>query len=207
MRRWRVLSGPTRDDGPSHWRRVVVVGLGTFVLAVSLTFPTQSVAARSPLYIAFPLLLLVILVGVLFDIIGVAVAVTDEKPLHAMIVKRLPGSRQALRLSRNADRVSNFCNDVVGDIAGTLSGALGAAVAVSILRGRAGGLAETIVNAVLLGLVAASTVAGKALGKSYAMSHAVEVTVRAGRALSWLESLLHREFLDMRPRRKRTAGR
>ncbi|MHB9146066.1 MAG: hypothetical protein ACYC5Y_12105 [Symbiobacteriia bacterium] len=192
------------EDRPAL--RVLGVALGTFVLAIALTFPTQSVASRSPLYVAMPLLLLVILVGVVFDVVGVAVAVADEKPLHAMIVKRRPGSRQALRLTRNADRVSNFCNDVIGDIAGALSGALGAAVAVSILRGQAGGVVETIVNAVLLGLVAATTVSGKAVGKRYAMSHAVEVTVRAGRAVAWLESLLHREFLAA-PRRRRGGGR
>ena len=196
------------NNEPNAWHRALTVGLGTFLLAVFLTFPLQSIAARSPLYIAFPLLVLVILVGILFDIVGVAVAVVDERPLNAMAAKRLPGSRQALRLRRNADRVSNFCNDVVGDIAGTLSGALGAAVAVSLILTVGGrGLAETLVNTALLGLVAAGTVAGKALGKTYAMDHAVDVTLRAGRVVSWFETLLRREFLAGSQRRRKEPAR
>ena len=181
------------------------MGLLTFLIAIFLTFPLQSIAARSPLYIAIPLLVLVILVGVLFDIVGVAVAVAEESPLHAMAAKRLPGARQALRLTRNADRVSNFCNDVVGDIAGTLSGALGAAVAVNMLlaAGKGTPLLEMVTNTGLLALVAAGTVVGKALGKTYAMTRAVDVTLRAGQVLSWFEYVLHREFLGNGPRRRR----
>lgn len=190
------------------WRRALAVGLGTFLLAISVTFPLQSVAARSPLYIALPLLVLVILVGILFDIVGVAVAVADERPLHAMAAKRLPGSRQALRLTRNAARVNNFCNDMVGDIAGTLSGGLGAAVALSLVLSAGGHeLVESLVNTALLGLVAAGTVGGKALGKTYAMDNAVDVTLRAGRVVSWFEALLRREFLTSGPRRRKESGR
>lgn len=177
----------------------------TFLIAILLTFPMQSVATGSPLYIAFPLLILVILIGVVFDIVGMGVAVADESPLNAMAAKRLPGARQALRLTRNADRVSSFCNDVVGDIAGTLSGALGATVAVHVLAamGQGAPLVETVTNTVLLALVAAGTVGGKALGKTYALSHAVDVTLRAGQVLSWLEYALHREFFSGSQRRRR----
>ncbi len=172
-------------------RRGLVAGAGTFVLATLLVLPSVSIIEHAPLYIAFPILLLIILVGVVFDVVGVAVAVADDTPFHARAAKRLPGARQALWLVRNADRVSNFCNDVVGDVSGTISGAAAAVVVVQLVAFlRVGPRGRDLVNVGLIALVASITVGGKAAGKLLAMSQPHWVVWRVAVVLHWVDSAL-----------------
>ena len=62
------------------------------------------------------ILLLFILLGIMFDIIGVAVTAANPKPFNSMAAHRVKGAKEALYLIRNAEKVASFCNDVVGDI-------------------------------------------------------------------------------------------
>ena len=64
----------------------------------------------SSLPVAFLILLAIVMVGIVFDIIGMAVATADEKPFHSMAARKVPGSQEAIRLLRNAERVSSICN-------------------------------------------------------------------------------------------------
>ena len=74
-------------------------------------------------------LMCVVLIGVFFDIIGTAVSVCGQTHLNAKASKRIPGAKKALGLTRNASRVANICNDVIGDVCGTVSGGIGTALA------------------------------------------------------------------------------
>ena len=94
--------------------------------------------------------------GIVFDIIGVAVTATDESSFHSMAAKKVHGAAHAIRLVRHADRVSSFCNDVVGDICGTVSGAAAASIVFNLLVHDL--IAEQAVVSLLKGLVAAFTV-------------------------------------------------
>ena len=58
-----------------------------------------------------------------------AVATANEKPFHSMASRKVPGALEAIRLLRNAERVSSICNDVVGDICGVVSGSASATIA------------------------------------------------------------------------------
>src|SRR5690554_1680997 len=111
-----------------RWKTLFSLILITFFLSVVLNFGSNSVLSFLPLTLSFMLLLFVILIGVLFDIIGVAATAGNEAPFHAMASNKVSGAKQAIWLVRNADGVSTFCNDLVGDVAGTLSGAIGVAV-------------------------------------------------------------------------------
>ena len=198
---------PSKNGGSSAGiRRGIMVGLGTFLLAVAITFPSGQVMSRAPLYVAFPVLFLLILNGIIFDIIGVAVAVADETPFHAMAAKRIAGAKQAIRLIRNADKVSNFCNDIVGDVSGTISGAAGAAVVaqvVTLLRLGHNKATENVLTIVVIGLVAALTVGGKAVGKGYAISQANYIINQVGRVLFWADRITE----AIRPGSKRNRKR
>ncbi len=66
--------------------------------------------------------------GIVFDVIGVAAAAAEEAPLNAKAATKIYGAREAVYLVKNADKVSSFCNDVIGDISGTISGGIGAAL-------------------------------------------------------------------------------
>ncbi|WDC83794.1 hypothetical protein PL321_14940 [Caloramator sp. mosi_1] len=79
-------------------------------------------------FFCFFVLISIIFVGIIFDIIGVAVTAAEEAPFHSLASRKVKGAKTAVKLIRNADKVSNFCNDVIGDICGVVSGAAGAII-------------------------------------------------------------------------------
>jgi hypothetical protein len=80
------------------------------------------------------LLFFIILVGIVFDIVGIAATAAQEAPFHARASRRLLGAKKSIWIVRNADKVASFCNDVVGDICGTVSGAVGASIVFSLAK-------------------------------------------------------------------------
>jgi len=131
--------------------------------------------------IALLILLVFIALGIVFDIIGVAVTAADPKPFHSMAAHRVKGARQALMLLRNADRVSSICNDVVGDICGIVSGVTGAVIVLRLQS--AFDLNAIFVSVGVTALVSGLTIGGKALGKPFAMKRSTRVVYLAGRVL------------------------
>ena len=120
--------------------------------------------------------------GILFDIIGMAVASADEKPFHAMAARKVPGARECIRLLRNAERVSSICNDVVGDICGVVSGSASATIAAQVLANFEFGWPD-IVSLAMSSLVAALTVGGKAVGKGFAVNSSTSIVYLTGQVI------------------------
>lgn len=172
-------------------RRTIIIGIGAFFLAILASLASQVLIKKiTSIVLGFVLLLVIILVGILFDIIGIAAATADEVPLHSRSAKKVFGAVQAIRLVRDADQVSSFCNDVVGDVSGTLSGAIGAALIFRILSDPS----ETtlvLAGTIMTALIAALTVGGKAFGKTFAIQKGTEIIFRVGQVLAWLELRLH----------------
>lgn len=161
----------------------ISITLWTFVLALSISFLSETIIRRLELVVAFIILAIIILIGILFDIIGIAVAASDSKPLNGMAAQRIPGAREAVELHKNAGAVSNFCNDVVGDICGIVSGAAGAVIALKLIR------EYPFIDVAILGIlfssfIAAITVGGKAIGKSLAIERSSQITFRVGQILN-----------------------
>ena len=104
-------------------------------------------------------------VGVIFDIIGVAVTVAKEEEFHAKASKKISGAKTAVRLIRNSSIVANICADVIGDICGVLSGAISAIIAMKITEIYQ---ISFPIQFLISALVASLTVGGKALGKGFA---------------------------------------
>lgn len=158
----------------------------TFFLSILLTLLSNSVLSRMGLFLSIPVLLVIIFIGIIFDIIGVAVTAAGETCFHAMAAKKVYGAIHAIRLIRHADRVSSFCNDMVGDICGTVSGAAAASIVFHLfLLGTV--TDEGTTSLFLVGLVAALTVGGKAAGKYLALYRCREITYQVGRILAWAE--------------------
>ncbi|MDY2557060.1 MAG: Mg2+ and Co2+ transporter CorB, partial [Candidatus Faecousia sp.] len=119
----------------------------------------------------------------IFDIIGMAVATASEKPFHSMAARKVPGAQEAIRLLRNAERVSSICNDVVGDICGVVSGAASATIAARVLSHMTFSLPQ-LVTLAMSALVAGLTVGGKAVGKTIAIGSCTEIVYLVGRILA-----------------------
>lgn len=193
-------------NGEEIFRKILRVVILTFVLSIIFNIFSQVLMRQVGLLFAFLILSVIIGVGVIFDIVGVAVTAAEETPFHAMAAKKIPGGKVAIKLIRNADIVANFCNDIIGDIAGTVSGAAGAAIVLRIILLKPS-WDETIVSMIAIGLIAASTVAGKAVGKRFAIEKANEIVAQVGKFLFIIEGMSGIEFLKQRKNPKRHKRR
>jgi CBS domain containing-hemolysin-like protein len=145
---------------------IMTVTVLSFLISAVLTVASSDVLKEADIITAFLVILFIILVNIVFDVIGTAVTAADETPFHAMASRKLYAAKQSIRLIRNADKVSNVCNDVVGDICGIISGAAGAYIIFRIIGRQE---AVTWTELAITGLITALTVGGKALGKSVAI--------------------------------------
>jgi CBS domain containing-hemolysin-like protein len=88
-----------------------------------------------------------------------------------MAAKKVLGAKYALRIIKNANKVSNFCNDVVGDIAGIVSGGTVIVFVVHLSKTFVWATNTILFNLILTSIVAAFTIGGKAIGKSIAINY------------------------------------
>ena len=94
----------------------IKIFITTFILSIVFSFISTNGISNLSLIPAILILLLVILVGIAFDIVGVAVTVANEHEFHAKATKKVEGSKSSIKLIRNAPKVANICADVIGDI-------------------------------------------------------------------------------------------
>ena len=163
-------------------RWVVTIFLVTIVVSGTISLLSDLIMSGSSMPVAFLILLIIICIGILFDIIGMAVASADEKPFHSMAARKVPGAQESIRLLRNAERVSSICNDVVGDICGVVSGSASATIAASILANFEFSWPQ-VVSLLMSALAAGLTVGGKAIGKGFAVSSSTEIVHSVGKLL------------------------
>ena len=178
-------------------RWVVTIFFVTILVSGTISFTSDLIMASSSMLVAFIILMAIVLIGIIFDVIGVAVTSADEKPFHSMAARKVPGAQDAIRLLRNAERVSSICNDVVGDICGVVSGSASATIAAQLLRNFEF-TAEYIIPLVMSALVAGFTVGGKAIGKTFAMNSCTKIVHGVGKIL-WA---IHRIPQNLKKRNK-----
>jgi hypothetical protein len=153
-----------------------------FAISFTFSFISEVALKKANLMISIIVVLLFILIGVIFDMIGVAVATADEAPFHSMSSRKIKTAKVAVALKKNADKVSSFCNDVIGDICGIVSGSAGVVIALSV---------STMFDLPLLGCVlvttatiASLTIGGKALEKSFAIEKSNIILYHFAKTLS-----------------------
>ncbi|MCL2221687.1 MAG: hypothetical protein FWC20_05990 [Oscillospiraceae bacterium] len=161
--------------------RIVLISL---VASVVFTLASTEVLGRTGYIISFTILAVFILIGVIFDVIGIAVATGNEAPFNSMATRRQKGAAEALGLIKNADKVTCYCNDVIGDVTGIVSGTTAALIAARLIDGFDAGnvILPLIISAVVTGL----TVGGKALGKTFAFNNSTKILAGVGKLLNFL---------------------
>lgn len=172
----------------SHIRWVLTIFFVTILISGAISLISEEIMAVSGMAVAFVILLAIILVGILFDIIGVAVTSADEKPFHSMAARKVPGAKHCISLLRNAERVSSICNDVVGDICGVVSGSASASIAAQLLTNFDFSWPR-MVGLVMSALVAGLTVGGKAVGKTVAIESSTTIVFTVGKVLHFFSRI------------------
>jgi CBS domain containing-hemolysin-like protein len=136
--------------------------------------------------VAFIILIFIIVTGIIFDVIGVAVTAADEIPFHAMASKKIKGARIAIKLIRNADRTSSICNDVVGDVCGIVSGSIGFLI-VNKIKMNFPDVNANIITTFIGVLIGAFTIGGKSMGKNLAINKSNDILFRVCKIIYFLK--------------------
>ncbi len=166
----KVKKVKNEKEKKDNW--VLIVLVSTFILSLIFSFISNTAIAKLELIPSIIILIAVILLGILFDMVAIAVTVGNEEDFHAQASKKIKGSKTAIKLIRNSTKVSNFCADVIGDICGVLSGAISAVIVLKMTEyyGVNGDL-QFIMSA----LVASLTVGGKAFTKGIAKKNSTKI--------------------------------
>ncbi len=147
---------------------ILIIVTTTFIISFLLSLVANMVIPNLSLVFGIILTLMFIAVGVLFDIVGVAVTTADEAVFHSMNSRKVKGAKTAVRFKKNADKVSSFCCDVIGDICGVISGAAGTAIAMILINDYH---THPIITGLLItAIISSLTIGGKAIGKSFAIN-------------------------------------
>ena len=173
----------SRKERNKTIRWVVTIFFVTILVSGTISFLSDMIMENSSIVVAFLILLAIVLIGIIFDVVGVAVTSADEKPFHSMAARKVAGATEAIKLLRNAERVSSICNDVVGDICGVVSGSASATIAVQVLKNFDFSFPQ-VVTLLMSALVAGLTVGGKAVGKTFAINSSTKIVSAVG-ALSY----------------------
>lgn len=147
---------------------IVIIVVLSFAISVIMSSISQLIVSNLPLLVGIIITFVFILLGILFDIIGVAVTSADEAIFHSMSSRKVKGASTAVKFKKNADKVSNFCCDVIGDVCGIISGASGTAITAILVTEFGFNLFAT--GLIISGMIASFTIGGKALGKSFAIN-------------------------------------
>lgn len=140
----------------------------TFCLSFAMSFISESTVPNLNLIIGIMISLIFIILGILFDIVGVSVTAASEKVFHSMNARKVRGADVAVQFKKNSEKVSSFCCDVVGDICGVVSGSTSVTIAMSLSQ--ATGIDQFLMTLLVTAVVASLTIGGKAIGKSFAIN-------------------------------------
>ena len=163
-----------KHNNKYRWKWIATVFLLSFFITVVLSALSGAIniSGGRGFFAAAGVLAAFIIIGVIFDIIALAIATADEKPFHSMAAHGVKSAKHAIKLIRNAEKIVSFCSDVIGDIAGIVSGSTGAAIAAALfINTDFDDYRAVTVSFLITGLIAAVTIGGKAFGKSIALNH------------------------------------
>lgn len=188
-------------------RYIFFVGIGSFFLAIFFTLLSETFASKlNSLLLSFIFLAFILILNIAADVVGTAVTAASHVPFNAKAAKRVEGAPQGLQLIRNADKVANITNDVIGDITTTVSGALGISMVVQIMR-VGPQLDQFWLNVLFTALISVLIVTGKAAGKKIALSHPDEVIFWVGKVLARVEDVTgYSPFQKRRSSRNKKGG-
>ena len=166
----------------SNNRWVIIVTLLAFGLSLVMSFVAGIILKNVTLVVSILVTFLFVLLGIIFDIIGVAVTSGDEVAFHSMSARRVRGGKTGVMLVKNASKVSSICCDVVGDICGIISGSAGVTIVALIIKMT--NINELLISLIVTALISALTIGGKAIGKSMAINKSTEVITIVAKILS-----------------------
>jgi hypothetical protein len=173
------------------WRWPIKIFFITLVLSLIFSISSELLLTGTGIAISISIIVFLLFVSVIFDMLGVAVAAASLQPFVAMSSKRVRGSKEAIFLVKNAEKIASISADVIGDICGILSGAVGAGVALQIYA-MSNDFKSVIIASIVSSIIAALTVFGKSIGKKFAINHPEKIVFSASKIISFFNFTSHK---------------
>ncbi len=151
-----------------NWKWIITIVCITFIISFLLSIFANNIIPELSLVFGILITLLFIIIGILFDIVGVSVTTAEESVFHSMNSRKVKGANVAVKFKKNAEKVSSFCCDVIGDICGVISGAAGTAITAILVTKFNTNL--LITGLLVTAIISSLTIGGKAIGKSFAIN-------------------------------------
>ena len=161
---------------------IIKITIIAFLITLFFSGASEIIMKKVNIIFGLFIILFFISIGVIFDMIGIAVASANQKPFNSMASKQIWGAKTGVKLIKNAEKVSAFCNDVVGDICNIMSGSAGIVIANNISLHN--NISLTISILIITSLIAALTIGGKAMGKSFAINKSEVIVFKFARMIS-----------------------
>ena len=149
-------------------RWIVFMFIMTFILSMLFSGLSTAAIENMNAFLALILLLVVIFIGVVFDIIGMAVATCDEAPFNAKASKKIKGAKETLKLLKEK--------------CGIISGSVGALISIKLATILS--IDPIIPTLITGGLVASLTVGTKAIGKRIGIKNAEKIMEIVGKTVA-----------------------
>lgn len=166
----------------TDFKWVFMVTILAFVISIIMTLFSTIALENVNLLVAILITFLFIILGIVFDIIGVAVTSGDEVAFHSMSSRKIKGGKIGVKLMKNTEKVSSICCDVVGDVCGIVSGTSGVVIVSLIIK--LTDVNELLVSLLVTGLISALTIGGKALGKGFAVNKSKDIVTVVSKILA-----------------------
>lgn len=157
-----------------------VLSLSIF-LSICFGFLSQSLLSHLGVIMAIIGICIFILISVIFDMLGIAVASADEEYFIKLAADNVLGGKTGLKLCQNSEKVCSLCADVVGDICSTLCGSAGACIVVALTSGFRNAHIIFFISTFTSALIAGLTIFFKALMKQKAITKANAIILKIGK--------------------------
>ena len=86
----------------NNYKWVIIVTVVAFTLSILFSYIADIIMKNVTIIFSIIILFVFILLGVLFDVIGVAVTAADEKPFHSMSTREMKVGIVAVKLKKNS---------------------------------------------------------------------------------------------------------
>ena len=156
----------------------------TLTLSAAVNAASTLVLGDASWWLATILTVVIMLLGVVFDLIGTASTACDIQPFLAMASRKVKGAKLAVKLSQKSDVVSSVCCDIVGDVCGIVSGISAATLVFSATSPSMDVKVSFLISVAIYALISTLTITLKAMGKGIAVNKANKIIFGVARALS-----------------------
>lgn len=178
----KVNKKPVKNRKLVDYKWIITVTLLAFFISLIFSLFSEGVIPNANSVVAITIILLFIGIGIMFDMVGIAITVADIKTFNSMASKQVKGAKLAIKLIKNSEKASSFCNDVIGDICGIISGSAGVALANIIATNF--NFNPLIVSLLITAIIAALTIGGKAMGKATAINKSTLILFRFSQVIA-----------------------